>query len=588
MSVIHYSPGPPPLILVTPSGYEIHISQGQSWRDNVFKSFGYFNLNPNATLAFLVKSIGSPTFAPGPLPNSAGINLSGLPAGITNYSSSDQISIGRCAVLAHQLLCIQDNPATLKPTAEFCAGFPGSTWTSGGGGGLGPGSTFTGSITNDVLTILAPGTGATNINQSLATLSGPSLDPATVTVTANEDGTFVVGKGQVVANAQMTASNGAVFIASITNGQAGNGTQLAISQIISGSIGLNTTITAGAPLANTQIMSLISGTSGGIGVYQLQVGSQQTVASAPMQSFALSWNNMLKIIAAAEALLPSGPYSTPLFKSFGYTQGGSSTGTTAGKESDLTQMLTLMDAMNLPGTDAGGLRYYIGVAAAISTATSYDVSDWGSYTFCRTNAPGQGGPWSGRCFLTTPWHQWPFSGPNDPAYGNIHTGPYGTVRHGEIEGYAKWLAQKKGIPWTPLWPSLAQPITVSGQTVTIPFDRPPGPDFANAAMTFQASPNDGIKVWPQYGFQVMRNGSALTVAPTINGTNVSLSITETLSAGDVLEVSYAWYGPGGTNPGLGSGVGGNLVMNGPPSILFPGQGLFIGSWCPSFLYDITV
>jgi hypothetical protein len=83
----------------------------------------------------------------------------------------------------------------------------------------------------------------------------------------------------------------------------------------------------------------------------------------------------------------------------------------------------------------------------------------------------------------------------------------------------------------------------------------------------------------------------LTVAPAISGINVILAVTETISPGDSLEVSYAWYGPGGPNPGANSGVGGNLVMHGPPSVLFPnghnGATKTIDAWAWPFVETVT-
>jgi hypothetical protein len=153
--------------------------------------------------------------------------------------------------------------------------------------------------------------------------------------------------------------------------------------------------------------------------------------------------------------------------------------------------------------------------------------------------------------------------------------------------------QDKGIAWTPLWrPLTGGAITRSGQVVTVPFARPAGPDFAAGVMSFQSNADDGIKTWPQNGFHVKRGGTDLTVAPTISGMNVLLTITEAINAGDALEVSYCWYGPGGTNPGISTGVGGNLVMRGPPSVLYPsgwnGVAKTIECWAWPFIETVTV
>jgi hypothetical protein len=122
--------------------------------------------------------------------------------------------------------------------------------------------------------------------------------------------------------------------------------------------------------------------------------------------------------------------------------------------------------------------------------------------------------------------------------------------------------------------------------LTVPFARPNSADFATASLVFQSNPQDGIKVWPQYGFHVKRGGTDLTVTPTISGMTVRLAVAETLNTGDALEVSYSYYGPGGPNPGVMSGVGGNLTMNGPPSVFYPDR--TIDAWAWPFLETITI
>jgi hypothetical protein len=129
-----------------------HISYGQSWRSNSFPDFGSFDLNPEAPLALMVSSMGA-FLGPGPLSNGAGINLTALPVGTTNYAPSDWFAIGRSAILALQLLRIRDGVTALPPTLEMCTAFPGSTWNSGLGGGLAPGAWFSGSISGTTLTV---------------------------------------------------------------------------------------------------------------------------------------------------------------------------------------------------------------------------------------------------------------------------------------------------------------------------------------------------------------------------------------------------------------------------------------------------
>jgi hypothetical protein len=424
-------------------GPQVHISYGQSWRSNAFPSFARFRINPQPRLllACHVPSVGHqgaplPAFASGPLPNSAGINLPSMPDGITGYAPDDLVTIGRCAVLAQQALREAGGTAP-RPILEFCAAFPGSTWTTGGGGGLHPGGT--------------------------------------------------------------------------------------------------------------------------------------------------SWRNMLRIIAAINAMQSNGKPVAASYRSIGYTQGGSEyPHTPDGKVGDLTAMLRDFDGLDLPGTAAAPLCYYLGIAAPRSDARSMDLSALGTYAFCRANAPGAGGRWSGRVFATTPWYQWPLTGHNA-----LHTNAYGTARHGEFEGYAKYVAEDEGRGrFTPLWDSLSRPITRRGQTITVPFDRPAGAGFARGVLTWFAEPSDGIARAPAFGWAVRRDGRFLTISPSLRGMEVELHVTESLSPRDVVEISYAVYGPGGPNPGTHSGVWGNLAMAGPASTLFPGKP--INAWAWPFVKNITV
>jgi hypothetical protein len=162
------------------------------------------------------------------------------------------------------------------------------------------------------------------------------------------------------------------------------------------------------------------------------------------------------------------------------------------------------------------------------------------------------------------------------------------MRHGEIEGYARWVTYGEGVNFTPLWRSLTQPITqISPGVFQVPFDRPTGAAFTNSVLSWQFSPNDGLSVANQYGWTVKDNtGSFVTANPTISGMNIILTTTGgSFPVGGNAEIAYAMYGPGGTNPGIQSGVWGNLAMAGPPSVLVPG--LNVNAWAWQFAEDIT-
>jgi hypothetical protein len=340
---------------------------------------------------------------------------------------------------------------------------------------------------------------------------------------------------------------------------------MTVTSIDSGSLAVNQVIAGGALPVGSIIQQQLSGTTGGLGTYLL--GLPQTVASRPMLGNGVSWNNMLAILNAippGKGCFPTGNYTNLLVSS---------------------DMLVQYDALNLNPVP---LKLYLGLPSAISTAVINSDTNDGTQSFARKNAPGVGGPYSGRVYASGPSYAYQFNGAD-----NIHTGDYGSSRWGEVEGYVRWCVQDKGIAWTPLWrPLTGGAITRSGQVVTVPFARPAGPDFAAGVMSFQSNADDGIKTWPQNGFHVKRGGTDLTVAPTISGMNVLLTITEAINAGDALEVSYCWYGPGGTNPGISTGVGGNLVMRGPPSVLYPsgwnGVAKTIECWAWPFIETVTV
>ena len=592
---------PPPAIASAPVTLDAHISYGQSWRSNIFPSFDAFGLNENGPIPFLITSIGA-FLGPGPMPNSVGISLSGLPIGTTHYKGSDVFSIGRCAVLTQQLLRIRDG-VTPPPVLEVCTAYPGSTWNSGLGGGLAPGSVFTGSISGTTLTVTSMTSGYVSGGQILAAagVAANTRVYANLTLAADDmehirmDNPDDLDIQQLIAGGVGTyqlclmftslegpftgTSPAASFTASASYGG------MTVTAILSGSLAVNQGISGGALPAGTIITQQLSGTPGGLGQYLL--GLPQTVSSRVMNGKGTSWNNMLAIIAATPpgaGCFPTRDYTRWLPSSVGYTQGGSVDNTRPGKEADLTDMMVQFDALNL---NPAPMKFYYGLPAAISTATAFGDSGDGTQSFCRKNAPGVGGPYSGRAYASGPSYPYQFNGGD-----NIHTGDYGSSRWGEVEGYARWLVQDKGIAWTPLWrPLTGGAITRAGQTITVPWARPNSPDFASAPMVWQNDPVDGIKDWPQKGFHVRRGGTDLTVMPTIAGMTVQLAVTETINPGDSLEVSYAWYGPGGTNPGLNSGVGGNLVMNGPTSVLYPngwnGVAKTIDAWAWPFIETVT-
>lgn len=557
---------------------DLHLTYGQSWGAITFDSFASpFGINPHSELLLTCRlpPLHQNT-GPRPCPNSLGINIPGVPDGLTGYASTDGLSVGRIGVITQQDFRVRDGIKNHNPIMELCFCYPGSSWTSGGGGGLAPGAMeFEGSISGTTLIVTSPPrSGVISPGQNL---SGAGVHPATKIQSfgTGRGGTGTYGLG-INSSSLSTTFTGtgpsATFTASINRGL------MTATDVASGNLSVGQAISGSGLPAGTQIATPATG-RGDTGSYLLTL--PQTVSSETMSALGVSWTNQGIIMPQVVAGLSTGPRSAIDFRSVHYIQAGSADRTLASKLSDLSQMLTDYDALKIP--KSGPLRFYLSQAAPISTATSSGLGDIGTYQFCRNNAPGIDGPWSGRCFASTPWYQWQFRGSDD-----IHTGDYGSARHGEFQGYVRWLVQDKGIAWTPLWRSLTLPITVSGQVITIPFDRPAGPDFASKVMGWQSEPSDGIKVWPGCGFYVKRGGSFLTLSdnPVISGMTVRVSVAETLSPGDVLEVSNAMYGPGGTNPGASSGIGSNLAMKGPHSALFANKSIDAWSW--PFLENVTV
>jgi hypothetical protein len=562
------------------------ISYGQSWRYLYGDSFAAQGFNPQheTLLTPYMSSIGGNSIipVPGPLTNQAGIGIPGTMLGITGYAPTDQITIGRVAVAAQQLRRVKRGAVPLVPIVEFVAAWPGASWTNGGGGGLAPGAAFTASVTNDTMTVTAVSDGTLAVNQ---TVQATGIDARTLITgpQSGTTGTYTIAIGQLVfftspvvmAHATVTSVGG------ITSSGGGAGNIFNVAGIVSGTVTVGDTVPSPA-LPGTAIVSQQDGTPGGVGNYIVKVGAGQNVASQPMTSKAVTWYNMLRLFNDIGAVLPSG--NTNLldvaWRSFRYTQGPAIGGTQANKLNDLTDMCRKVDALNLPGVGPTGMPYFFGLPAANAPLQTFTDSYQGTTVFCRNNAPAAGGPWSGRCFATAPAYPWPLNGMD-----GLHMSSYGTARWGEVEGYVADQVEQ-GVAWEPLWRSRVSPIAVSGQVVTIPFARPTGPDFATAPMLLDHDATDGMKAWPNSGFNVKRSGAFLTVANVaIAGLNVLLTITEPLVAGDALEVTYAWYGPGGLITDVSSGVGGNLVIRGPASDLFPGK--TIDCWAWPFIETIT-
>lgn len=587
MTAISYAPRSPNT-RAAPVAPDFVIIYGQSWVYLYGDSFAAsgFNQQGQTLLTPYMSSIGGNSVipVPGPLTNQAGIGIPGSMIGITGYAATDLITRGRVGVLAQQLQRIKRGSIPLVPIVEFVCAWPGASWTAGGGGGLAPGAAFTASVTNDLMTASVVSDGTLAINQ---TVLATGLDPRTI-ITGPQSGLtgdYTIAIGQLVfftGNIVMTHAT-VTSVGGITSSGGGPGNIFNVSAVISGTVTVGDPVPSPA-LAGSVISGQLDGTPGGIGNYSVKVGAGQNVTSRAMTSRGITWYNMLSIINGLETVLPSVANNNLLagnFKSFRYTQGPAIGGTQANKIADLTDMCTKVDALNLPGAGTTGMKYFFSLPAANAPLQTFIDSYQGTTDFCRTNAPGAGGTWSGRCFATSPSYPWPLNG-----IDGLHMSSYGTARGGESEGYIAEQVEH-GVAWEPLWRSRTLPITVSGQVITIPFARPTSPDFATKPMVMQAIAGDGVKAWPNNGFNVKRSGGFLTVSSVvISGLNVLLTVADALLSGDALEITYAWYGPGGLITDPVSGVGGNLTMNGPSSQLYPGK--TIDAWAWPFIETITV
>jgi hypothetical protein len=291
------------------------------------------------------------------------------------------------------------------------------------------------------------------------------------------------------------------------------------------------------------------------------------------------WANGVTLISASEQLLPQ-----PMFRSIGWTQGGSfNARSKMATIREFEAMTAAYDALELPGTSVRPLNFYIGMPGGTSLQDdlTQDAQFAGIAAFCRRNR-------NGRSWGTTPWYQWPFSGPGEKTYGDIHTGAYGTVRHGEIEGYAKFVVEdEKAAAYTPLWRSRERPIELTApQVIKVPFDRPSGQAFRTARLSWCWDPMDGIAKADQFGWRVKTPSGFCDVQPSIDGLDVYLTASQAFARGQSLEISYAMHGPKGTNPGLHSACLGNLMMAGPDSVFFPGK--TVNAWAWQFSELITI
>jgi hypothetical protein len=261
------------------------------------------------------------------------------------------------------------------------------------------------------------------------------------------------------------------------------------------------------------------------------------------------------------------PYGkAPLHENALWFQGGDAT--YALSLQALADMTAANDALNLP-VRAPGLHFFIGQVAARSDKTEANAAADAQLDFCRANA-------NGRSWLIGPWHQHAFAsiGSGDPGY--VHPGPVGTALMGEAAALAVFAARRLNLAWNPLWRSSA-PCTISGNVVTIPLQRPPGPDYASGALTIDTTT---IAQAPGWGLNLKRGG-VIHPAQSVSFSGDAIVAdfgSFSPAAGD--ELSNAEYGPGQSAPYTHSGVWSNIKLTGPASTLIAGS--TVDAWLVAF------
>jgi hypothetical protein len=332
---------------------------------------------------------------------------------------------------------------------------------------------------------------------------------------------------------------------------------------------------AGIPsTSNCQLAAPFSGSGrGGTGTYALTC-SGLSVSSEAMYVNSYAWWSLQQQVAAVNSFTPTfrpTALNSAAYKAVIWVQGGDITSGNAytGTLFQLTLMESSIDALNLPGAGTTGMEYYVSPRGATSEWTVMSPQVQAQIVFIDANA-------NGRTIGGNPWYQYAL-----PA-SDIHFGVFGTLELGEFFGYEQELQEDESVTPTPLRIDATTPITVSGATVTLHFDRPAGWGFASSSLAFLANANEGISFAAQYGFDFKLDGTEdpLVIDPgtglptyTISGGDLTFTLTNAATSGHALTYDYCWYGPGAPG-GIGqSGVWGNLMMPGPASFFHPGQTL---------------
>ena len=116
-----------------------HIFCGQSWMSNGATSLQAFSGDPESEVVLAPRrSNVAVEERNGPVHAGSAISIGGTLDGISGYSATDKTGIGVATLIAVQRwrrrLALSERPSLFIPSA-----YPGSSWTTGGGGGLGPG-----------------------------------------------------------------------------------------------------------------------------------------------------------------------------------------------------------------------------------------------------------------------------------------------------------------------------------------------------------------------------------------------------------------------------------------------------------------
>ena len=517
-----YQAGSPPAYPpVTP---EVVLGLGQSWMTNVFGCMGCYGFNPEPCCVFNL-TLSNGNFPSGLVWTGAGSFLQAPPNGI-GYFTAGMLGIGM---------------------------YPGNAATRDSGSSL---------------SILRS---AALAHTYFRAERGKALTPIIQLADACPSSDWYtgpcggLGTGLVDFTASIASGSNLLTVNSITSTTPGI---LQPNQVVIAA-NIPSTTTPGA-LQPCQLASPFSGTgTGGTGTYALTCNASALITNQPMYVTSYPWWSLQTQVAAVNSLTPTyrpTALNAAAYVSTIYVQGGDLTSSNVytGTLAQLALVESSVDALDLPGAGTTGMEYYISPRGAVASWIVMTQQVAAQIAFIDANA-------NGRTVGGNPWYQYALPG------SDIHFGVFGTLELGEFFGYEMEVKEDEGVTPTPLRIDATTPLAVSGNAVTLHFDRPAGWGFASSSLEWMATADEGISIAAQYGFDFLDNGVEDPVTSvTLSGADAVFTLQNAPAHGDTLTYDYCWYGPGAPG-GLGqSGVWGNLMMPGPASFFH--AGLTLNAW----------